>query len=670
MKFVPSNARFAAVILALSLLAALVVSYERIRIEQTTRRVEIAMDYNDFLGLARSYNYDPMQFLVALRRAGLTSVALSEELGSSVSASRNAYATSGIQLLDAARLSPIADPTLGGLVRSKQIRPDTVYLLVYDKATYERYLEQLPLHFERSGIRVLHATSPYVIDVRTQIDYFGQVSLGIPNDQLALAKKLDLLVIPRLQNDERLQQAQMETMLRDTGASARLSTAIFFGLRNQVLGYPDHVKEAVAVFNLPANQHLNFGEIETYDASQVQKGNVEFARLLPGRTVRVQAISKTELDKLTLPEIVARYELGVAERNVRVVYLRPFGHQYNGLSIEKTNVELVRQIADDLRARGFRLGRAAPIPTYRGNNAVLVGLSTLAVPSIFALLLAFYGWYRRSIVISAYVLTVLVYAGGYVTHHDILARSILALLAALLFATAAFTALAPAFYEVPRARYGAQLGASIAWTLAATGVALLGAVAVIGILSSPLLMEEVEAFRGIHLVLLAPPLIAVILYVFTDRFNAHSSSSGEALAAPVRIYQLLLAVGILAVGGLIYVRSGNQSDIAPSSFELALRHHLTQLLSVRPRFKEFVVGFPMLMLLPALALRHRRAAGVVLALGIGVGLGDIIDTFSHLHTPVLVSLLRVFNGLAIGIVIGAILIAVYRAIARRYAVSS
>lgn len=670
MKFVPSNARFAAVILALSLLAALVVSYERIRVEQTTRRVEIAMDYNDFLSLARSYNYDPTQFLVSLRRAGLTSVALSEELGSSVSASRNAYATSGIQLLDAARLSPIADPTLGGLVRSKQIRSDAVYLLVYDKPTFERYLAQLPLHFERSGIHVLHATPPYVIGVRTQIDYFGQVSLGIPSDQVALAKKLDLLVIPRFQNDERLQQPQMETMFRDTGAGSRLSTAIFFGLRNQVLGFPDHVKDAAAVFNLPANKHVNFGEIETYDSSQVQKGNVEFARLLPGRTVRVEAISKTELDKLTLPEIVARYELGVSERNVRVVYLRPFGHQYNGLSIEKTNIEQVRQIAGDLRARGFRLGRAAPIPTYRGNNAVLVGLSALAVPSIFVLLLAFYGWYRRWIAVAAYALTVVVYVGGYVSHHDILVRSVLALPAALLFATAAFTALSGAFYEVPRARFGTQLGASLRWTLLATGIALLGALAVIGILSSPLLMEEVEAFRGVKLVLLAPPLIALLLYVFTDRFNEGARRSGESLAAPVRIYQLVLAALILGVGGLVLLRSGNQSDIAPSNLELALRHHLTQLLSVRPRFKEFVVGFPLLMLLPALVPAHRRAAGVVLALGIGVGLGDVIDTFSHLHTPVLVSLLRVANGLVIGVVIGAVVIAVYRAIVRRYAVSS
>ncbi len=66
------------------------------------------------------------------------------------------------------------------------------------------------------------------------------------------------------------------------------------------------------------------------------------------------------------------------------------------------------------------------------------------------------------------------------------------------------------------------------------------------------------------------------------------------------------------------------------------------------------------MLLPALTLAHRRVAGWLLALGVGVGVGDLTDTFSHLHTPLLISLQRVANGLVIGVIIGALVIWVYR----------
>ncbi len=189
----------------------------------------------------------------------------------------------------------------------------------------------------------------------------------------------------------------------------KVSTIIFFGLSNQVLGYPDHLPDTADAFK----RHIfSFGSIETYDASQVQKGNDTLARLIPGRTVRVQAIAKTELDKLKLDDVVARYVLGVRERNVRVVYLRPWTHQDGNLSIEATNVEMVKEIAGQLRADGFRLGRATPIPQYHGNNRVLVGLATLAVPSIFVLLLGFFGCYRRELAVAAYALTLLVYARG------------------------------------------------------------------------------------------------------------------------------------------------------------------------------------------------------------------------------------------------------------------
>jgi hypothetical protein len=666
--FGPSRTRFAAFILLIALLASAFIAFSRIRVEQSTRRVELAMDYNDFVSLARSYNYDPSGFLVALRRAGLTSLALSEELGANVGTSNNAIALSGAALLNQAHLAQVADPTLMALIRKNAVRPDEVYLLVYDDPTYARYRAQLPLHFEAKGIRIVHPTKPYVIALRTQMDYFGSTGLGIPQDQLDLARRLDLLVIPRLQNDERAELPQMTKMFDDLHAGKRVSTVIFFGLRNQVLGFPDHIKDAAELFE--ARKSMNFGEIETYDANQVQKGNDEFARLIPGRTVRVQAISKLELDKLNLPEIVARYELGVRERNIRVVYLRPFGHQYNGLSIEKTNIEMVRQIADDLRARGYTLGRATPIPLYRGNNRILVGLATLAVPSILVLLLGWYGWYRPSYAIAAYALTVLIYGGGLLSHHDLLARSILALLGALLFSAASFTVLSGAFRSEPEAALGPQMLASLKWTLLATGVALLGALVVIGLMSSPLVMEEIERFRGVKAVLAVPPLIALFLYLFTDRFNSGIDDPRSTFSSPIRIYQLILAVVVIGVGGLVLIRSGNQSDIAPSALELSLRHHLTVLLSVRPRFKEFVVGFPFMMLVPALLVAHRRAAGILLALGIGVGIGDVIDTFSHLHTPVLISLLRIFNGLIIGIVISAIAIALYRWILRTRAISA
>ncbi|MDQ2991278.1 MAG: DUF5693 family protein, partial [Candidatus Eremiobacteraeota bacterium] len=348
------------------------------------------------------------------------------------------------------------------------------------------------------------------------------------------------------------------------------------------------------------------------------------------------------------------------------VYLRPFGHQQGDLSIEATNVAMVKQIADALLDEGFTPGRAAPIPLYRGDNKYLVGVAVLALPSLLVLLLGFCGRYRVLYAVVLYGGTILFYLAGAFSSHDAFVRSVIALCAALAFAAAAFLAMAGAFLEEPAATTGAQILRSLKWTLVVAGVAMLGALAVVGLMSFPLAMEEIERFRGVKLVLVLPPLIALALYLFSGRFGTEERPA-EIFGMPVRAYHLLILAIVGAVGALLIMRSGNQSDIAPSAFELSLRHGLTAILNVRPRFKLFLFGVPMLMLAPALLVSHRRAVGWLLALGAGVGIGDIIDTFSHLHTSLAVSLLRIFNGLWVGAIIGIVLILIYRAIVRRIA---
>ncbi|HEV7178813.1 MAG TPA: DUF5693 family protein, partial [Candidatus Baltobacteraceae bacterium] len=115
-----ARTRYAALILLVALLASLAVAAFRFRAESHARRVELAMDYTDFVQLARSYNYNPPAFLIALRRAGLTSLALTEELGANVGDDGKAYATTGAALLNQARLARLSDPTLARLVAQKQ----------------------------------------------------------------------------------------------------------------------------------------------------------------------------------------------------------------------------------------------------------------------------------------------------------------------------------------------------------------------------------------------------------------------------------------------------------------------------------------------------------------------------------------------------------------------
>ena len=641
-------------VLAVGLLACLYVGVRRERHEHRANRVEIVMDDADFASLARSYAYDQRAFLIALRRAGLTSLAVQEELGSQVAASPSAAVYSGTALLDQAKLFGFRDPVFARLA-AHGLSGDEVYLIAYDAPTAQRYARQLALKFTPRSVRVVRAAIPAVFAIRTQADYFASVALGLPAERVAIARELGLRLVPRLQNDERFRGPQIDALVRDAVAGRNAHTMIFFGLRNQVLGYPDAID---ATANALRDAKLDFGTVETYDVKQNQAGSETLAHDLPDRTVRVQAIAKPEQDKLRPEEIVQRYDLGVRERNVRVVYLRPFAHQWDGRSIQATNVELVQRIAQNVRAAGLRVGTASPFERFV-TRPWEIALASLAVPAVLLLLLAEFGLGDRRWLIALVAADIVLVLAGFALHHDMAVRKVLALVAGIAFPVAGFAAIAPAF-RAPRApSTGAAILDGIRVLAVATLVTLCGALVVVGLLSTPLTMTEIDRFSGVKLVLAVPPLLCLLLYLFTRRWGSALTPAtlGE---APVSVLQLVAGVVLLGAGYLLLARSGNQSDITPSAFELALRSHLTTLLQVRPRFKEFVAGFPALMLVPALVPSDRARWGWLFALAIGVGLADVVDTFSHLHTALEVSLLRLFNGAVIGVVVGAIAVAAYR----------
>jgi hypothetical protein len=349
----------------------------------------------------------------------------------------------------------------------------------------------------------------------------------------------------------------------------------------------------------------------------------------------------------------------VRESNIRVVFLRPYLHALPGTSLESTNVELVKEIADGLRARAFKLGRATPVPDFR-TNPLIVALVSLGVPAMFLLLLEAFGIRRAPIAYAAVLADLALLALGYAVHHDLFVRKLLALVGGIEFATMGVVAIPRAFTLEAPVELGAALAAGLRTVAISSAFALGGALSVVGLVSAPLLMEEIDRFSGVKAVIVLPPLLAFVLYVYTRRFGNDPPSLRSSALEPVRIYQLV-ALALLAAGAIVYVmRSGNQSEIAPSAFEVSLRSGLTSVLGVRPRFKEFLVGFPLMLLLPALRLEHKRLVGWLFAIGIAIGTSDIVDTFSHLHTPLFVSLVRVFNGALIGCIIGTLVVLAYR----------
>ena len=662
--------RIAVVLVALGLLASLAVAFDRWRYEALNRTVEVTMDQQDLVDFAQAYGYDLDELLREMRRAGLTSVAVYEQLGQHVNDGSNAYVQSGQQLINAARTSQLADPMLARMVREKTVDPLSVYILVYDQATLDRYRTVLRTQFEPKTVHVLRARLPALIAVKTQLDFFNSVGLGIPQDFAERVRRLGLLVDPRVQNNERLDPAGIGAVFDQMLHGGEIGTIIFFGQRNEVLGFPFQLDVTAAEFRL---SHVNFGDVEAYSDDQVQKGTQTLGLAIPGQTVRVQAIAQPLLQKMQLDDVVATYVLGARERNIRVIYLRTYPHviqttaadgSVRTLSAEQTNLTMLSELRDRLAANGFREGRASAFIDFKGGPLpVLWFLAVLGAAAGFILLLDAYGAARPWMAWTLYVAGAIAYWGAFAIHHDEPVRKAAALGAALTFAVLAGTALSRWFLRepdprAPLARTAAQGGLALVTSVA---IACIGAVYVTALLAQAAFMLEIEMFAGVKALLVVPPLALLLLYAFTGKFG-FAATPGDAARAPVKAWHLAALFVLAGAAAVLVLRSGNQPDIGVSGLETQLRGFLAQVMGARPRFKEFAVGYPLIVLLPALTARHRAFIGWLVVLAAGVGLADVLDTFSHIHTPLHIGILRTINGVVLGFVIGVVLQFFYRLI--------
>lgn len=222
--------------------------------------------------------------------------------------------------------------------------------------------------------------------------------------------------------------------------------------------------------------------------------------------------------------------------------------------------------------------------------------------------------------------------------------------------------LSPAFVQLLALGIGVA-GAPLAVLLALLrGHRLLGfALGALGTLTAGLVVAALgsrsefligaERFAGVKLLLLTPAVLVALAGLWVNRRQLSKLRW--------RPWYVLIGGLVLLAGAYYVLRSGN-SGVAPG-IELRLRDVLDEALYSRPRFKEAFLGYPALVLAAGLRSRWRWVFAVLAA----VGTAGTVDTFAHFHTPLAVSLLRTGYALVIGLVLGLVALAVWRAVARR-----
>lgn len=651
--------RLYGIIIALSVLTALGAFAARFLVERADNTVGIMVDYYATRQLANQAGQPLSAVLRSYRNAGVWGVGL-EELTVEEAAHEGM-----LMLLDGWE----AGPALQGMgMGTLPVKENNTYIVWWPDSTPQWLVRSMRLHIEpwarqiagKDGLVVweIPALPPYVGDSGAPVSAVSvrSIGLGLAETAVSQIRAAGLAVVPRFMHTPSITDEQVRFRLSQMSSPLYAGVPIVFA-GQRVAGFPDLEQEWVSGMR---NRQIPIGLVEFIQ----QPGSAQVTKGIGFRGIRLHAITGPEMAQIDLPTALARWARAVRERDIRLLYVRPFPvenplisgkppeksgslHVVNDELLQK-NIDYVQDIANTIQADGYHLGAPAPMQPIPFPWPLLLVLAAGAAAGGWLLLVRFVrlperlGW---AIVILAVGLFALVYLKGYTT----LARQVYALVAAIVFPTLG----ALLAYEY----VGHGKGLIKAYWIAA-GISLIGAVHVVGFLSDVRFMLKVEQFAGVKLAHVGPPGL-MMLAVLLGPLPLVLSKSPDSLWSRVRrIFseqvpvRYLIIAGVAGLAGLVYlVRTGNEG-MPVLGVEQQFRQLLEVVLLARPRTKEFLIGHPLLVAALDQHMKGRKGLAGWLMVGAVVGQLSMVNTFSHIHTPLWMSSLRTGTGLVLGLAVG------------------
>ena len=606
-------------VMILAALLCLIPTANRFRTEQRNRRVEIALDITEVRRLAASEGKPLTDTLSRLKNAGATSVLVQEDT------------------LDSLR-------DLGILEVIPSTKHQTTLMIVHQRQfdRIKRNLEnrtavQMAIPEQFSGSDLEDAG----IVVSDRWDAIKDLGVGIDPEVVDLVRSTGLSVVGRVGNNPNPSDSRIASTLQSI-RDLKIETVIFSGM--SVLGAGNRYKETVK--HLSDKPKLRFGSVEFGK----QAGDATLVKLAPYNTVRVHTITSSEMATAMPGANIQRFALAARERNIRLLFVRLF---LDGADPLDSATSYLSGLRNALYRSQLGVGTAR---AYTRIGDPLLGriAAGIVIVSGLALLLDFtFGFLTlrvAPVVMAASVAVVAVVSLAGIMP----AIKLIALIGACVLPSLGVAILHPAFV-IPGST-------TIKRLLVVFAVTMLGPLTVVAIHADTLFLVKGDVFLGVKLTLIAPLIVAALLHGLNIRAD---SPAGLATVVrdrvtmlvdisrnPILIWQVLLGGGVLVALAIMLMRSGNESSVGVSSAELQLRALLDRILFVRPRFKDIL--FQPFVMLSLVLVGTKWPLQRVAAILASIALASMVNTFCHLHTPLVISALRVAYGVIFGLIAAAV----------------
>ncbi|WP_068675340.1 DUF5693 family protein [Oceanobacillus sp. Castelsardo] len=612
-----------AVLLVLLLIAS-VGLYQRWDVETTNKPYEMVVPYEELKTLTNDSTFTVDEVLSRLKKAGLTSVSLNP--------------MTLVDLDNQGTLSIYTDKMLTEMFRFSdedvQVPKVPGYYITIPEV---EYYEQV----------ILDGVDPEKRTIAGEVFYFlpkdsdKGLNTFLGYDETVLNEITDhgLTYVLRMDNAEDFDQEAMDLVLQAHNGNTNI---LFHG--EEVIGFPE-----LGQMNEWTRQLHEAGSSFHMIEFAKQHGFQTLARNTDYDIIRLHSI---DLNQKTLDESANQVVRAVKERNIRSIFFHlTYGDPEESLEYAE---EFLTEV-QGLMPGGFQLGNAQPyekISVLQWHTLVV-----LLAGILFTYLAAarIWKWWSLSAVAG---LGMALLALLYIVLDRLVILQGFALLIAII--TPIYAVLASVDVGDNRLR-----DVTIQY-VKAIAISLAGIMIVVGLLNGNAFITGMEIFRGVKLVYVLPIAFVGIYLFWQMAYRILRENGVRLLNAEVKYWHLLVFLVIAAIGLYYVSRTGNAGTA--SDIELLIRNKLEEWLYVRPRTKEFLIGFPSFVV--ALYVRPKnKLIGNLLLIPGTIGFLSIVNTFTHFHIPLYISLLRTFYSIVIGYFIGLLLIFIVRKLVIRFRLS-
>lgn len=616
------------VVCVLSVIASILVGYDRYKVESSHKQYDIAVKYTDVLNISRQNELSYEQVLGELKDTGVNVLLVTEnkifcdepDNLASFEAQGKAAWYYGYDLISSNDENSI-------------IKPEYIYIWCLDEYTKNNIYEYL--NNKGYVINEIKYDDKEYLEVPYRKNILTTIGVGFNEEDIQKAAEYGYTICPQVASLSVKGHEGISYMLKRIEALPNLGP-IFFNDSDVTCYMVDEMSEmakkhGIGFVEFFSNKQTGFSKLVESTSNQFTDFNM----------YRLHTLADGELDKYEGANLFDRFELALTERSISY-FLFKLPKKYMPAENYETLKETISEFRTIAAHEGYSQGGLSPV-NFKTQNYIKTLLAGLAAIGVFILLCIEVKQEKLGYVLGA--LGTL----GYAVLLKLNMRISVQLMA--LFITVCFPIYAMLLVYKCKEGSLVEVVKGLAMVFATV---MVGAISFVGTMSRTEFALGIELFRGVKVSFLIPVGMVGIMYLYKEELLKIKVLE-KWITMPIT-YLVMAIMGVFLVIFAIYIiRSGNSGGV--SDTQIQLRQMLKDIFGTRPRTKEFLIGYPIIM---CLIYFGKHKLYIPLSVLATVGPVSVINTFTHTHTPLIISIKRSLWGVVVGFVIGLILIGIVK----------